>query len=255
MILQADAFALPFKDGTFDVVVADPPYEVSNPQSKRLIRPTSKQGRSGRKRLAEVGYIEFVGRTWWREAWRALSPDGHLYVFAVIKELPAWFRAVDLPQFDVIAWVQPNARGVQSMIRRVIGGRTLAWRPILHWRKGRLLSWKRPDGRTEYVEPNYFIESQVQSNMIEALPWPNQLPLALMRWLLRPHRGARILDLFSGTGTTREAAFNVGLDVVSVDASPQAIAIIAGRPMQPPLHPELLWRADHHDQSLLELEP
>lgn len=230
--LQADAFALPFKDGSFDVVVADPPYEVTNPHSKHLIPKSPKQDEDGRQRLAEVGYIEFKGREWWQEAWRVLSPNGHLYVFAVIKELPAWYARGPGPQ-DVIAWVQPNASGVQSKIRRVIGGRSLAWRPILHWRKGRLLSWKRDDGNgTHYVEPNYFIESQVQANMAEALPWPNQLPVRLLTWLLRPHRGARVLDLFSGTGTTREAAVDLGLDVVSVDLSPQAVALIHRRPAQ-----------------------
>lgn len=236
MIVRADAFRLPFRDESFDVVVADPPYEVSNPHLKHLIPRTPREMPDGRKLLREVGYIEFRGREWWQEAWRVLSADGHLYVFVAIKELRAWYGDGRAAPHDIISWVQPNARGIQARIRRVIGGRTVAWRPILHWRRGRMLSWALPDRTgTGYVEPNYFIESQVQANMAEALPWPNQLPIRLLLWLLGPHRGARVLDLFSGTGTCREAALSLGLQVVSVELSPEALAIIRRRPAQLPL--------------------
>lgn len=214
-ILQADAFALPFRAGTFDVVVADPPYEVARPAGKAL----------GGKTLRDIGYVDYVSREWWAEARRVLRPAGHLYVFAVIKELPAWY-AVGAPPDDVIAWVAPNAAGVQSMVRRMIGGRSLAWRPILHW--GPRLQW----APGEFLDPNYCICSQVQANMAEAEPWPNQLPHRLVTWLLRPHRGATVLDLFAGTGTGRASAMELGLEVVSVDKSPQALALTRARPVQ-----------------------
>jgi methylase of polypeptide subunit release factors len=67
--------------------------------------------------------------------------------------------------------------------------------------------------------------------MTEAIAWPNQIPLRVVTWLLRPHTG-RVLDLFSGTGTTREAAMSLGLPVVSVDLSPAAVALTRTRKVQ-----------------------
>jgi DNA modification methylase len=196
--------------------------------------------RLGGKSLAEVGYISFRSRAWWREAWRVLRPDGHLYVFALIKELPAWYayaaRRRRRPT-DIIAWIQPNANGFQGTIRRKIGGRCLAWRPILHWAEGEKIPWPRVDDQAAWVDPNYYVGNGVQANMAEAMRWPNQLPVALLTWLLRPHREAsvrppRVLDLFAGTGATREAAWSLGLPVVSVDRSPEALTLVRRRSAQ-----------------------
>jgi DNA modification methylase len=111
MILQADAFALPFGDGVFDVVIADPPYDVPSPQ------------RGARR--AHAGYIEFVSRDWWREAWRVLNHEGHLYIFGVISEIGPWWAEIG-PATDVLAWIAPNAKGFGSMVRRSAGGRVVS---------------------------------------------------------------------------------------------------------------------------------
>jgi DNA modification methylase len=55
-----------------------------------------------------------------------------------------------------------------------------------------------------------------------------------VRWLLQLHAGL-VLDVFSGSGTTREAALSLGLDVVSVDLSLEAVALTARRQAQLPL--------------------
>ena len=65
-----DAFNLPFKDGVFDVVIADPPYEG---------KARGKMGVNPRK----VGYIPFKSRHWFSEATRVLKPSGHLYLFII----------------------------------------------------------------------------------------------------------------------------------------------------------------------------
>lgn len=239
-IVHADATALPFPDETFGVIIADPPY-IGRARGKRNMR------------ARDVGYIVYKNDDWWGEAWRVLKPSGSLYVFCAVRELGRWLGQ-PAPFHDVICWYAPNAASVAAYWRRGIVGRAPAWRPIIHWVKppGKLEAWQwgerttvppkeRSDavgGRIEnhpgWVAPNFYATSAIQSTMRESEPWPNQLPVKLIRWLLQPHKGP-VLDLFAGTGTTRVAAENLGLDVVSVDLSPEAIAINRRRPAQTPL--------------------
>lgn len=241
MIVQADAAALPFVPDTFDVVVADPPYKGRMRGKRALAGRTS-------------GYIPYRDDRWFAEAWRVLRPGGSLYVFCAIRELARWLgrRA----PHDVICWYAPNATAVASYWLRGITGRAPAWRPIVHyikppvsrdaWRWGEratngardprhaeaTFSALRQATREGWVDPNFYSTSAIQSTMREAEAWPNQLPVALLRWLLRPHRQSRVLDLFAGSGTTRVAAETWGITTVSVDLSPEALAINAARPAQ-----------------------
>ena len=54
MIVRADAFHLPFPDATFDIVVADPPFDIGK----------NKAGR-GKRGVSVRPYIGFRGRQWW----------------------------------------------------------------------------------------------------------------------------------------------------------------------------------------------
>lgn len=227
MIVRADAFALPFLDESFDVVVADPPYAGKNRGKRRV-------------KWSAVGYVPYAGDGWWDDAWRVLRPSGHLYVVCAIRELRRWLGA-RAPENDIIAWFAPNNPSLMAYWRRGIGGRSSAWRPIIHWQKEPRvpISWdevngplsKHVRGFGRYVDPNIFITSAIQSQMREAEVYPNQLPLALLKWLLRPHRGM-VLDLFCGTGTTRIACEYLALPCVSVDLNPHAIEILRARPAQ-----------------------
>lgn len=244
--MRADAFNLPFRDESFATVVADPPYAGKN------------RGKKGVDYRA-AGYVPYAGREWRSEAWRVLRPSGHLYVFCAVRELWDWFKyctdgaLVPHKLVDILCWCAPNNPSLSAYWRRGIGGRVPTWRPILHWQKEpqEPIRWpaggettyvfggKRPlktrSGEMHsFVDPNVFITSSIQSNMHESEPWPNQLPVRLLKWLLRPHAGP-VLDLFSGTGTSRVAAISLGLDVVSVEMSEQALEIIRQRGAQLPI--------------------
>ena len=61
--------------------------------------------------------------------------------------------------------------------------------------------------------------------------WPTVKPLELMRWLIRlvTPPGGLVLDPFSGTGTTGEAAALDGFGAILVDRDPQALALTCVR--------------------------
>lgn len=209
MIVKADANHLPFPDATFDIVVADPPYEVGK----------NKTGR-GKRGVSVRPYIGFRGRTWWHEAWRVLRPTGRLYVFCAVTELAAWFATA--PPSDVLAWHAPNAVSIAAKYAKASGRRAYTWRPIIEWRKPDAPKLLHPDG---FAHGNSITHSLVTYPARECLPWPNQIPLVVARWLLGPVPGSEVLDLFAGTGTTRIAAEQLGKRAVSVEMSDEAIAI------------------------------
>jgi DNA modification methylase len=218
-LIRGDAFHLPLREGVVDVIIADPPYE-GTARGKRRV-PARK-----------VGYIPFSGRGWFPEAWRVLKPGGHLYLVCSIKESQKW-RVRPGQLVDTICWMAPNAASLSAHWRRGIGGRSPVWQPILHYQKPPRKPIVWPDG---YVFPNYIEASRVQSNMKESLPWPNQLPMKLLLWLLAPHHGL-VLDLFSGTGSAGRAATALGLAVVSVEASSEALSLARQQPIPLPLFP------------------
>lgn len=226
-LAQGDAFRLPLRDEVVDICVADPPYEMVVSASGK------KPGRKprGKRNVSTKGYVEFKGREWFWEAMRVLKPGGHLYIVASIRELPKWLAFVgDTVPDDIIAWHTTNAASLAAHWRRGIGGRAPVWRPILHFQKEPKGPIPWPDG---YVHPNWIESAGIQSNMKEALPWTNQLPNAVLRWLITPHDGL-VLDLFAGTSTTAAAACGQGKSAIAIDISPEALRIARRRPAPSP---------------------
>ena len=220
-IIRADAFHLPFPDRTFDIVVADPPFDIGK----------NKAGR-GKRGVSVRPYIGFRGRQWWREAWRTLKDTGRLYVFCAITELPAWLSPRRRRPSDVLAWHAPNAISIAAKYSKANGMRGRTWRPIIEWAKPDAPDLQTVDG---LATANSIAHSLISYPMHECLPWPNQVPLTLMRWLLAPVPGPLVLDLFAGTGTTRIAATELGKVGISVEGTREAITINRRRAGRLPL--------------------
>lgn len=220
-IIRADAFHLPFPDRYFDIIVADPPYDIGK----------NKAGR-GKRGVSVRPYIGFRGHEWWAEAWRVLADTGRLYVFCAIKELEPWFKATPVPHSDLLAWHAPNAISIAAKYNKTNGMRGRTWRPIIEWKKSAAPDLHTVDG---LATGNSISLSLISYPVHECLPWPNQLPLALARWLMAPVPGYRVLDLFAGTGTVRIAALELGKFPISVEAAPEAIIINRRRAARLPL--------------------
>ena len=71
----------------------------------------------------------------------------------------------------------------------------------------------------------------VPTNGREKTGYPTQKPLGIMRRIVDVHsrRGDVVLDFFSGSGTTGEAAAKSGRGFVLIDASPDAIDVASKR--------------------------
>jgi site-specific DNA-methyltransferase (adenine-specific) len=65
----------------------------------------------------------------------------------------------------------------------------------------------------------------------ERVGYPCQKPLALVQMLMNVHanKGDTVLDCFAGSGTTGEAAKNLGMDAILIDKNPQSHQVMNER--------------------------
>jgi site-specific DNA-methyltransferase (adenine-specific) len=71
----------------------------------------------------------------------------------------------------------------------------------------------------------------VPTNGKERVGYPTQKPMGLLRRILKVHTrtGDNILDFFAGSGTTGDAAFELGRNCTLIDQNPESIAVISQR--------------------------
>lgn len=71
----------------------------------------------------------------------------------------------------------------------------------------------------------------VPTNGKERVGYPTQKPMGLLRRILKVHTrpGDDILDFFAGSGTTGDAAFELGRNCTLIDRNPESIAVISQR--------------------------
>jgi len=71
----------------------------------------------------------------------------------------------------------------------------------------------------------------VPTNGAERTGYPTQKPLGILKRIISVHSdpGDRVLDFFAGSGTTGEAAMELGRQCTLVDANPESLAVMASR--------------------------
>jgi site-specific DNA-methyltransferase (adenine-specific) len=71
----------------------------------------------------------------------------------------------------------------------------------------------------------------VPTNGKERVGYPTQKPMGLLRRILKVHTRPDddILDFFAGSGTTADAALELGRNCTLIDRNPEAIAVITKR--------------------------
>jgi site-specific DNA-methyltransferase (adenine-specific) len=93
-------------------------------------------------------------------------------------------------------------------------------------------------GRAGRIFPTFRYEAKAPSHerpVVDDVQHPTVKPLGLMRWLVRlvVADGGTVLDLFTGSGTTLEAALIEGANVVGVEGHPPYIPLIVKRITKP----------------------
>lgn len=195
----------------FDLVVADPPYNVTNWE-------WDKQG-------TREQFIETV-RLWIVAIKQVLKPEYNLFWFcspSYAADIEILMRSLDLDIKSRVVWHRRNMSMGSDSKNKFID----SWEMILHVGNKELnFSDKWSDERFDvqtYAVP--------QTNFKDEKIHPTQKPIKLIEWLVRhgSFPGERVLDPFAGSGTTGEACINTGRDCELIEMDADYYALAKGR--------------------------
>ena len=194
--------------GKFDLIIADPPYNVTGWAWDMI----------GDGFLGEV-------REWLRVCKNALADNYHLFWFCSPRyaaDTEMIFRELGLPIQSRVVWHRRNMAMGSDAKEKFID----SWEMILH-------SGNEPlNFPEEWGEDRFDVQTIAvpQTNFIEDPKLhPTQKPFKLIRWLVEygSREGERVLDPFAGSGTTGAAAWD--RQCVLVEKEEEYAGVIAAR--------------------------
>ena len=250
-----------FADASFDLIYIDPPFNTGKAQARTRIKTVrddagDRVGFAGKRyRTLKLGttsfgdsfsdYLAFLEPRL-VEAHRLLRPHGSFFLHLDSRE--AHYAKVLLDQIF----------GRTSFINEIVWAYDYGARSRRRWSpKHDNLLWYAKDpkhytfrfddiDRIPYMAPGLvgpekaargktptdcWWQTIVSPTGKERTGYPTQKPLAILERIVRVHSnpGDRLLDFFAGSGTFGEAAAKWGRDVVLVDKSEEAIAVMRRR--------------------------
>lgn len=208
-------FLKKIKSGSVDLVLIDPPYEVSrdtNFQSGEL-----KGNDTDRFRVSmDFGDWDkgFTGLdVVIKECYRVLKKGGTLICFYdlwKITTLKDYFDSAKFKQIRFIEWVKTNPVPLNSKSNYLSNAREIA---VVGVKGG------SPTFHSEYDKGIYEYPICHDKGRFH----PTQKPLALIEDLIEKHSNIddTVLDCFSGSGTTAVAAYNKNRNFIGCELSPE----------------------------------
>ncbi|MCK4386879.1 MAG: hypothetical protein KAV41_02235 [Candidatus Pacebacteria bacterium] len=233
-----------FPDNSFDLIFADPPYNLQLPKNKKLIRANGSEvtpvSDSWDKFDSYEDYDSFVF-AWLKECQRVLKPTGTIWVMGmyhnifrvgkIMQDLGLWFLN------DVI-WVKIDAMPNFNGRRFTNNHETLIW------------ATKNKNCKS-YTFNNEFMKKMNGGKQMKDTDWnfglcrgkerirdengikshPTQKPLKLIQQVLltASSEGDLILDPFMGSGTTAIVAEALGRKWIGIEKEEKYVKLINER--------------------------
>ena len=208
---QQDAyeFLLEIPSDSIDLILTDPPYEISkpsgfinsltkpdgSPQSEKTLRRFGISldfGEWDKKELNLLPYIE--------QMYRILKPSGTMIIFYdlwKITPLKKMMEASKFKQIRFVEWLKTNPVPINSKINYLTNSREIALTGVKK---------SKPTFNSEYDNATYKYPIYHGKDRFH----PTQKSLKLFEDLINKHsnEGDTVLDCFLGSGTTAIAALN-----------------------------------------------
>jgi site-specific DNA-methyltransferase (adenine-specific) len=250
-----------FEDASFDLIYVDPPFNTGRSQTRKRIRTVQddagdRVGFKGKSYKTTVlgsssyadrfdDYLEFLYPRL-EQAHRLLKPHGSLFLHLDYREVHYAKVALD------------GIFGRESFINEIIWSYDYGARATRRWSpKHDNILWYAKDpknycfnfdeiDRIPYMAPSLVGEQKaargktptdcwwhtiVSPNGKEKTGYATQKPLGILNRIVRVHSrpGDKLLDFFAGSGSFGEAGARAGRDVVLIDESADAIAVMRRR--------------------------
>jgi DNA modification methylase len=210
-LIQDDMLAALSSLGRFDLVIADPPYNVTDWEWDEIGTPQE--------------FIDLT-REWLTAVKRVLNDRYNLFWFcspSFAADIEMVLRELGLPIQSRIVWHRRNmAMGSKAKNKFVD-----SWEMIFHCGTTEL------NFPAEWSDAWFDVQTFAvpQTNFTDEKLHPTQKPLGLIKRLVEfgSHPGNRILDPFAGSGTTGEAARDSGCEVVLIERDSEYANIIEQR--------------------------
>lgn len=233
-----------FADDTFDLIFADPPYNLQLPKGKRLKRPDGTEiipvDDEWDNFKSYEDYDSFTYK-WLKECQRVLKPTGTIWVIGmyhnifrvgkIMQDLGIWFLN------DVI-WVKIGALPNLNCRRFTNNHETLIWAVKNKNAKNYVFNYQflkklNGDKQMKDTDWNFSIcrgnERERDENGIKL--HPTQKPLKLIQQVLitATKKGDLVLDPFLGSGTTAVVATALGRQWIGIEKEEKYIRVTERR--------------------------
>ena len=219
-----------FDAGTFDAIITDPPYS-----SGGAMRSDKGQPTASKYSTAKVPLPDFAGDTrpqlayqywttlWTADALRVTKAGGWLMTFTDWRQLAPTIVAVEAAGWvfrGIVVWNKTSGRPVPNRF-------TAACEYVVTATKG---------AHPLLYDDATYTEGVVVASAPSDRAHITQKPVTVMRHLMKPLRpDSLILDPFAGTGTTLEAARDMGHRCMGIDISDEWAGYAERRVAQRPL--------------------
>jgi DNA modification methylase len=193
-------YLIKIKDGSVDLVLTDPPYEISKETGFKAVK-------NGVQRFAvsmdfgewDHGVVDLEVVI--KEFYRVLKNGGTAIVWYdlwKITDIKKMMINAGFKQLRVIEWIKKNPVPLNSKINYLTNAREIA---VVGIKKS------KPKFHSKYDNGIYEFPIYHSNDRIH----PTQKPIELMEVLIRKHsdEGDIVLDTFMGSGTTAIAAINM----------------------------------------------
>ena len=235
-------------EAKYDLIYIDAPFNTGQRQVSSRDRDLSYDDAHER-----LEYLILMSRSL-VEAQRILKESGSIYVHldhhSVFQVKPLMDEAFGSTNFlNHIVWsYNYGGRGRDRFPRKhddILFYAKCVGKHFFDWEAIDRVPYKAPElqyiGRTKeeaekriaagQVPTDVWEMSIVGTNSKERTGYPTQKPRKLIERAIRAScpKGGLVLDFFAGSGTTGEAALNVGCSVTLVDNNPQAIEVMRSR--------------------------
>ncbi len=211
------------EDGSIDLVITDPPFNVSGRHGRREF--DYGEGSEEDSRSPEE-YAAWTGQ-WIDECLRVLKPGGQLYALMSLKWLPYWAPLLKDMKWHILPW----AKTIAFLHRENTYLR--AWEPVL---------WIVKPGAKHRLRRAYTYEADkdwlIGPNAVgeaEANPIKKRHPTPRPDWVFEyflvrgSQPGDTVLDPFVGSGTCGFVARRLGRAFVGYDINRQYVELTAQR--------------------------
>lgn len=211
-IILGDAYEVvkQIPDQSIDLIVIDPPYEISSSSSSSGKISESLQKLT--KELRDVHITEGIDSQIFDEFMRIMKKP-NIYIWCNKKQILQYlnyFVGVHKCAFDILVWIKTNP--IPTYGPNYLNDKEFC----LYFRKGIKLTTTYQSGKTYWITPLNVKDKKKYNH-------PTVKPIDIIQTLISnsSKKGDVVLDCFLGSGTTAVAAKGIERDYVGIERNPK----------------------------------